>query len=86
MPAEHIHHIIKFECQASEDLKWRLFTDVDNIVAVSEQVHLDIHYRPNNLSDEVKKWLNVQKQRICNKYLLQGIIINVPDDSNITSE
>jgi hypothetical protein len=49
--ADHIHHIIKFENQATEELKWMLLTDVDNLVAVSEETHINIHYRPHQLTD-----------------------------------
>ena len=49
-PASEVHHLVKWYNQPSIELRWQLLTDEDNLIALSKDKHLDIHYRRSNLS------------------------------------
>ena len=49
-PASEVHHLVKWYNQPSIELRWQLLTDEDNLMALSKDKHLDIHYRRSNLT------------------------------------
>ena len=82
-PANHIHHLIKWADQPTEELKWKLLLDEKNVIAVTDHMHNIIHYRHECLTDAQAEYLLERKTKVYSDYLSQGIIINLTEDSNI---
>lgn len=81
-PAEHTHHLIKYFTQPSEDLRYMLLLDPDNIICVTQHLHQAIHYNPSILTDAQKQYLKERKDKVYAKYIQAGIIINYTEDKN----
>lgn len=43
VPAEHIHHLVPFLTGITEEERWKLLTDVDNLQALCAKCHKEIH-------------------------------------------
>ena len=50
-PAEHVHHLIKFLDQTDEIVKHQLFLDPDNLISLSTEMHMALHYAPDRLTE-----------------------------------
>ena len=37
--AQHVHHLIKWADQPTDEMKWRLMLDKDNLIALTAEVH-----------------------------------------------
>lgn len=59
-----------------------LLYDPLNILCLDKHVHEWIHYSPDRLSDEQKKFIQKRKDEVFAKYLKQGIILNYTEDRN----
>lgn len=73
---------MKWYSQPSDELKWMLFLDPDNVISISSQLHTYIHYKRKYLTQEQIKWLNEKKEEVFQKYFSQNIVIQVDDDIN----
>lgn len=82
-PAETVHHIIKWDSQPTEELKWALLTDIDNLISLTTEKHLNIHYRRSLLTDDEVSYLAERKMKILDKYMKLGLLLNDAPDSNI---
>ena len=82
---EHVHHLVKWFEQQSDELRWKLLTDPDNLITVTSQTHQWIHYAEENLTDEQKQYLKDRKEAVYEKYLTKGIkIVLLPDSNRIS--
>ena len=81
-PAEQIHHAIKFHEQWTNDLRWKLLTDTDNLMALCTDHHNYIHKNQELLDDNQKAYIKQKKDYVSNKYLQNNIIINYTSDIN----
>lgn len=86
IPAEHVHHVIKWDAQTDDTMKWMLFLDEDNLLSLSEDVHMMLHYQPNNVPEDIKEYLQKKKHELNEKYISQGYFIFTPSDSNLFGE
>lgn len=50
--ADNVHHLIKFIDQATDELRWRLLVDPDNLISLESHTHQMIHYSPDSLTEE----------------------------------
>ena len=82
LSAEHVHHLVKWYDQPTEELRWQLLLDEDNLISVTSELHNFIHYAPDRLSDAQRDFLTRAKEKLFIKYAEKGIQILVPDDSN----
>lgn len=82
LSAEHVHHLVKWFDQNSEELRWQLLLDEDNLISVTSELHNFIHYAPDRLSDVQRDFLTRAKEKLFLKYAEKGIQILVPDDLN----
>lgn len=81
-PAEQIHHAIKFHDQYNDQIRWKLLTDKDNLMALCSDCHNHIHKKQILISPEQKQYIVQRKDYVSSKYLQQGIIINYTNDLN----
>ena len=82
-PAQHVHHIIKWFEQDTEDIKWTLMLDPDNLLALDNRIHQYIHYCPNKLTQAQRDYIAKRKKELIEKYQQQCIPIKNPSDSNL---
>lgn len=80
--ADELHHLIKFNEQPTDELRFRLLIDPDNIIGVSTQKHLNIHYRRSQLTEDEVNFLNERKQKVFEKYVLLNLPIVFTEDEN----
>ena len=80
--ADVVHHIHKFYSQDSDELKWQLLLDEDNLIALSADVHKDIHGKQKFLFPEQKEYITNKKNQVGLKYLQNGVIIRFVSDKN----
>ena len=83
IPADCVHHCIKFYDQWNDQIRWKLLYDQDNLIALSNDMHNAIHKNQDLLDDIQKKYIREKKDNVSSKYLEQGIVINYTNDSNI---
>lgn len=81
--ADQVHHIIKWDAQTSDELKWKLLLDEDNLLSLSEEMHLNLHYKPQVISEEINKFLQEKKAQLNEKYINLGYFLFIPPDSNL---
>jgi len=81
-PAEHVHHLIKFLDQPDEAVKHELFLDPDNLLSLSTEMHMAIHYAPERLTEKQREWLDAKKEEIFEKYVKNGKKIVYTTDFN----
>ena len=82
-PAQHVHHIIKWFEQDTEDIKWMLMLDPDNMLAIDNKVHQYIHYAPNKLTQKQRDYIEQRKKELIEKYEGQCIPVRNPSDLNL---
>lgn len=80
--ANHVHHLIKWFEQPTEELRWQLLLDEDNIICLAYYKHQHIHYAQDRLSDEEKEYIKSRKDKVFAKYLKDGILLNYTEDRN----
>lgn len=73
--AEQVHHAIKPDKQLEADLQNLLLYDRDNLVAVCEACHTNIHKRPYYVWPEQRLFIDNKKNEISQKYLDKGKIV-----------
>ena len=49
-PATQVHHIVPFMSGIDEMTRWRLLTDVDNIMSVCDDCHHELHRKLRKLN------------------------------------
>ncbi len=81
--AENVHHLIKWFEQPSDELRWKLFLDTDNMISLTAYAHQSIHYAPDRLTDAQKDFIRKSKIKLMDKYLAQGLLVENPRDENI---
>ena len=82
--ADNVHHLIKFQSQPNEVLRWKLFSDPDNLISLTSSVHQAIHYAPYRLTQKQLDHLLELKKNIVKKYESLGLIIENPPDVNVS--
>ena len=80
---EHLHHIVKFEAQPTEELRWMMLLDDDNVIALTKDKHMTIHYRNDELTESERALLDERKKFIFEKYLALGYTVVMEEDSNV---
>lgn len=50
--ANHVHHLIKWADQPTDEMKWRLLLDKDNLIALTPEVHQAVHYSRDKLTSQ----------------------------------
>ena len=84
-PAQEIHHAIKFHQQYNDQMRWKLLTDKDNLIALCTDHHKIIHTNHDLLDENQKAFIRQRKDNISFKYLQEGVIINYTNDINTKS-
>ena len=82
IPAEQIHHSIKFDLQYDNKTKGLLFLDEDNLISLCCDCHHHVHKNQDMLFPEQKQYLIDKKNFVNMKYFNQGIIIRYTNDKN----
>lgn len=82
LSATDVHHIVKWNDQINDEMKWMLFLDTDNLISLDSHVHQYIHYAPEKLTEEQRNLLLQRKQAIEEKYLKEGLPIVMAPDQN----
>jgi len=82
LSAEHVHHLVKWFDQPTDELRWQLLLDEDNLISLSAETHQRVHYNYSSLSPEQDEFLRQKKLELAMKYASKGIQIVVPEDSN----
>lgn len=80
--ADELHHLIKFNEQPNEEMRLRLLLDPDNIIALSQEKHLNIHYRRHLLTEDELNLINERKQKVYAKYVAECCPIVWTEDAN----
>ena len=80
--AEHVHHLVKWFDQPSEELRWQLLLDEENLISLSSETHQRVHYNYSSLAPEQDAFLRQKKLELALKYAKKGIQIALPEDSN----
>ena len=78
--ATDVHHIIKFADQPTDELKWMLLTDDDNLLSLTAHTHQCVHYNKKELTQEMIDLINRRKQHLLEKYISMGYQITMTDD------
>lgn len=65
---EEIHHIIAFDDQPTELLKYALFTDDDNLLNLCSKCHNSFHYHFKDLSINQQNFFMQKIKSVKNKY------------------
>lgn len=63
-----VHHIIAFDDQPTEILKYALFTDEDNLLNLCSKCHNSFHYHFRDLSVNQQNFFIKTVKRVKNKY------------------
>ena len=71
--AEQVHHLVKWFDQATDELRWRLLLDPENLISLTNSVHQLLHYSREGLTEKQRKEIEIRKQRVVDKYISQGI-------------
>ena len=71
--AEQVHHLVKWFDQDTDELKWKLLLDPDNLIALTNSVHQLLHFSREGLTEEQRKEIEIRKQKVVDKYIAQGI-------------
>ena len=82
MEAQEVHHIVKWADQQTDEMKWQLLLDADNLISLTRTVHQYIHYAQDKLTEEQRLLLLQRRQAIEEKYLALGLPIVMPPDEN----
>ena len=80
--SQEIHHIVKWAEQPTDEMKWQLLLDEDNLISLSRTMHQYIHYADDKLTEEQRLLLLQRKKQIEEKYLALGLPIVMADDKN----
>ena len=80
--ATDVHHIVKWADQVNDEMKWMLFLDTDNLIALDSRVHQYIHYSPDKLTEQQSILLLQRKKALEEKYLSKGLPIVMASDQN----
>lgn len=65
---EEVHHIIKWDDQQTEVLKYALFTDEDNLLNLCSHCHNSFHYHFKDLSVNQQNFFMRKIKSVKNKY------------------
>lgn len=65
---EEVHHIIAFDDQPTELLKYALFTDDDNLLNLCSECHNSFHYHFKDLSVNQMNFFMRKIKQVKNKY------------------
>ena len=82
IPAEQIHHAIKFDQQYENKIKGLLFLDEDNLISLCNDCHHHVHKNQEMLFPEQKQYLIDKKNFVNMKYFNQGMIIKYTNNKN----
>jgi 5-methylcytosine-specific restriction protein A len=80
--AQHVHHLIKWADQPTDEMKWRLLLDPDNLIALTAEVHQFIHYSPDKLTGTQLELIKERKEKLFDKYLCDGLPLVMTSDLN----
>lgn len=81
--ANHVHHLIKWFDQPTEELRWELLLSELNVICLADWKHQAIHYAQERLSDQEKEEIKQRKDKVFSEYLKRGIILNYTEDRNL---
>lgn len=83
LEADQVHHLVKFHEQTTEELRWMLLTDPDNLISLNRLTHESVHMSPERLTDVQRSALAERKDALMLKYAERGILLVATSDSNV---
>lgn len=81
--ANHVHHLIKWFDQPTEELRWELLLSELNVICLASWKHEAVHYAQERLSDQEKEEIKQRKDKVFSEYLKRGILLNYTEDRNL---